>query len=306
VTRQLLIGSRGSTLALAQTNEIVRALHELAPDVSCRVIPIKTKGDTLHDKEQSSVESKSVFTKEIEDALLAGEIQLAVHSLKDLTTDLPSGLTIAAVPPRAEHRDALVSRKKWRFEELPGGARVGTSSPRRRTQLLAARSDLMIEEMRGNVDTRLRKLDSGICDSIVLAGAGLVRLGLEKRITEFLSTKMMLPAIGQGALAVEAKINDPEIVNLVRRLEDKSTRRAVEAERAFARKLGANCHTPIAAYARVQPDGKLAIDGMVSSSDGRMLLRSQLVSDGSEPERVGENLADSLLNKGAQFVLEAA
>ena len=149
MTGQLLIGSRGSALALAQANEIVKALGHLAPDVSCRVIPITTKGDMIHEKTQQSSENKSIFTKEIEDALLAGEIQLAVHSLKDLTTDLPSGLTIAAVPRRADHRDALVSRKKWHFQELPGGARVGTSSARRRTQLLAARSDLTIEEMRG-------------------------------------------------------------------------------------------------------------------------------------------------------------
>jgi len=305
VTHQILVGSRGSALALAQTNEIVAALREFSPDLSCRVVPIKTTGDIQPTPEARSVENKSIFTKEIEDSLIKGEIQLAVHSMKDLTTDLPPEVTIAAVPRRADHRDALVSRGKHKFDELPGGARVGTSSPRRRTQLLAARSDLNIEEIHGNVDTRLRKLDSGICDSIVLAAAGLERLGLKKRVTEFLSTKIMLPAVGQGALAIEARANDPETLGLASRLEDRSTRRAVEAERAFARKLGATCRTPIAAYARVQPDGKLAIDGMVSSGDGRMLLRGQLVSNKSVPDEVGEELAESLLNKGAQSVLEA-
>jgi hydroxymethylbilane synthase len=304
VRRQILVGSRGSTLALAQANEVIKTLRECAPDVSCKVVAIKTKGDKLHESGESTIESKSVFTKEIEDSLLRGEIQIAVHSMKDLTTDLPSELTIAAVPRRADHRDALISRGNRKFDALPGGARVGTSSPRRRTQLLAARSDLGVADVHGNVDTRLRKLDGGSYDAIVLAAAGLVRLGLEKRVTEFLSTKIMLPAIGQGALAIEARKDDPDTLQLVSRLEDKPTRQAVEAERAFARKLGANCRTPIAAYARLH-EGKLAIDGMVSSHNGRMLLRGQLVADKVNPAKVGEELAESLLGKGAQLMLEA-
>ena len=246
-----------------------------------------------------------MFTKEIEDSLLSGDVQIAIHSMKDLTTDLPPGLTIAAVPQRGDHRDALISRNKQKFDELRGRAKVGTSSPRRRTQLLAARNDLEVVDIHGNVDTRLRKLDGGGYDAIVVAAAGLKRLGLEKRVTEFLPTKIILPAIGQGALAIETRKEDLETINLVSRLEDKSTRKAVDAERAFARRLGANCRTPIAAYARKQ-DGTLVIDGMVSSADGRMLLRSQLVSSDSEPEKVGEELAESLLRKGAKVVLEAA
>jgi hydroxymethylbilane synthase len=304
VRRQVLVGSRGSALALAQANEVIKTLAGCASDLSCKVVAIKTKGDKPYEWGESTVEGKSVFTKEIEDSLLNGEIQIAVHSMKDLTTDLPSELTIAAVPPRADHRDALISRNNRKFDELPGGARVGTSSPRRRTQLLAARSDLEIVDMHGNVDTRLRKLESGGYDAIVLAAAGLVRLSLEKRVTDFLSTKIMLPAIGQGALAIETRKDDAETLELVSHLEDKSTHQAVEAERAFARKLNANCRTPIAAYAKVR-DGKLAIEGMVSSTDGRMLLRSQLVSEYVDPEKVGEELAESLLRKGAQLVLEA-
>jgi hydroxymethylbilane synthase len=298
------VGSRGSALALAQAKEVIKSLREVAPEVVCRVVPIKTKGDKLHESDERGVEGKSLFTKEIEDSLLNGEIQLAVHSMKDLTTALPSGLTLAAVPRRADHRDVLVSRGKQKFDELPARARVGTSSPRRRTQLIAARSDLEVQDVHGNVDTRLRKLEGGNYDAIVLAAAGLLRLGLEKRITEFLPTKIMLPAIGQGALAIEARTGDTETLKVISLIEDKSTRRAVEAERGFARKLGANCRTPIAAYARVQ-DGRLAIEGMVSSGDGRMLLRSQLISENPEPETVGEQLAESLLSKGAGFVLEA-
>ena len=305
MNRQILIGSRGSALALAQADEVIKSLRQVAPEVVCRVVPIKTKGDKLHESREGEFEGKSLFTKEIEDSLLNDEIQLAVHSMKDLTAALPPGLTLAAVPRRADHRDVLVSKSKQKFDDLPAGARVGTSSPRRRTQLVAARSDLEVEDVHGNVDTRLRKLDGGNYDAIVLAAAGLMRLGLEKRITEFLPTKIMLPAIGQGALAIEARTNDIETLRVVSLVEDKSTRRAIEAERAFARKLGANCRTPIAAYARVQ-NGKLAIDGMVSSDDGRMLLRSQLISEDPEPESVGEQLAESLLNKGAQFVLEAS
>jgi hydroxymethylbilane synthase len=301
----MIVGSRGSPLALAQTNEVIHALRQLAPDLSCQVVAIKTRGDKSHESAEIPLEGKSVFTKEIEDLLLNGEIQFAVHSMKDLPTDLPSGLAIGAIPHRADHRDALISKGGRKFEQLPGGARVGTSSPRRRTQLLAARSDLQVIDLHGNVDTRLRKLESGAYDAIVLAAAGLKRLKLERRVTEFLSTKIMLPAIGQGALAIEVRNDDAETLKLISHLNDKATRSAIEAERAFARKLGANCRTPIAAYARVQ-DGRFTMDGMVSSNDGRKLLRSQLISSNPESEKVGEELAESLLNKGALLVMEAS
>jgi len=305
VRGKIIVGSRGSPLALAQTNEVIHALRQLAPELSCQVVAIKTSGDKRVESTGASLEGKSVFTKEIEDSLLNGEIQLAVHSMKDLPTDLASGLTIGAIPQRADHRDALLSKGSRKLEQLPGGARVGTSSPRRRTQLLAARSDLQVIDVHGNVDTRLRKLESGAYDAIVLAAAGLKRLRLDRHVTELLSTKIMLPAIGQGALAVEVRSDDAETLQLISPLDDKATRSAVEAERAFARKLGANCRTPIAAYARVQ-DGRFTMDGMVSSNDGRKLLRTQLISSNPEPEKVGEELAESLLNKGALLVMEAS
>ena len=302
--RNILVGSRGSALALAQTKLVVDSLKRHVPGLRFRIVPIKTSGDTLHEKAEVAVDNKSLFTKEIEDSILKGEVDVAVHSMKDLTTDIPAGLTIAAVPERADHRDALISRSKQKFQHLPGGARIGTSSPRRKAQLLAARSDLQIVDMHGNVDTRLRKLRSGQCDAIILAAAGLDRLGLERHVSELLSTQIMLPAVGQGALAVQSRESDNEVIELLSHIEHGPTRRAIEAERAFARRLGANCRTPIAAYARtIGP--KLEMDGLVGSLDGRKVMRAKLVSENPDAGKVGEELADSLLKQGAQSVLEA-
>jgi hydroxymethylbilane synthase len=302
--QRVLIGTRGSSLALAQTNQIIESLKKTAPNVRCEVVPIKTQSDRMHDFGTTAIEGKSLFTKEIEDSLIKGRIDLAVHSMKDLTTELPSGLVIAAVPERVNPRDVLISQNKEKFEQLPARARVGTSSARRKSQLLAARGDLEIVDMHGNIDLRLRKLEKGDYDAIVLAAAGVIRLGLEEHATQFLSIELMLPAVGQGALAVQSKEDDSEIRNLVSELDHEPTRRAVEAERAFAHRLGANCRTPIAAYARFE-DRKLAIDGMVASASGKLLLRSRIVSDNPIAEKVGEELAESLLKKGAEIVLEA-
>ena len=302
--RRILFGSRGSTLALAQTNLVIALLKKQTPTLQYRVVPIKTRGDTIHEKAGATVDNKSLFTKEIEDALLKVEVDVAVHSMKDLTTELPDGLAITAVPERADHRDALISRSKRKLGQLPGGAKMGTSSPRRKTQLLAARSDLQIIDVHGNVDTRLRKLRNGECDAIILAAAGLDRLGLERNVTELLSTEVMLPAVGQGALAIQSRENDDEMGALLRHIDHEPTRRAVEAERAFARRLGANCRTPIAAYARTT-GAKLTIEGLVSSLDGRKVMRGRIASDKPDATKVGEELADSLLKQGAQLVLEA-
>jgi len=301
--QHLRIGTRGSSLALAQTKEIVDSLKKIAPHVRCEVVSIKTQGDKMHDTGTVRVEGKSLFTKEIEDSLIQGEVDLAVHSMKDLTTDIPQGLLIAAVPERVNPRDVLISRSR-KFQQLEGGARIGTSSVRRKAQLLAARSDLEIVEMHGNIDTRLRKLEKGDCDALVLAAAGLIRLGLDGRVTEFLSPNVMLPAVGQGALAVQSREDDAEIRTLLSKLDHGSTHSAIEAERGFARRLGANCQTPIAAYARLE-SGKLIIDGMVAAASGKLVLRGRLVSDSPTPEKAGEELAESLLKKGAEIVLEA-
>jgi len=302
---RLLVGTRGSALALAQTNEIVEALKRIAPGMRCDIVQIRTKGDKMHEQGATTPEGKSTYTEEIEDALTAEKIDIAVHSMKDLTTDLQKGLVIAAVPERINPRDVLISRDKTKLDQLPGKARVGTSSPRRKAQLSARRGDLEIVDMHGNVDTRLKKLEKGECDAIVLAAAGLIRLRLERNVTEYLSPDVMLPAVGQGALAVETRESSSEIIELLSKIDHESTRMAVDAERAFARRLGADCRTPIAAYARIEAR-KLVINGLVATPNGNMLVRSQIASGDIVPEKVGQELAEVLLNKGAAAILEAA
>jgi len=300
-----LIGTRGSPLALAQTRQVIDLLKHAARGVAFEPVPIRTKGDKMHDLGSTAVEGKTLWTHEIEQSLADRQIDIAVHSMKDLSTDLPAGLTVGAVPKRENPRDVLVSRGKRKFNELPGGAIVGTSSVRRKAQLLAARNDLKITDMHGNVETRLRKLNAGDYDAIVLAAAGLVRLGLERQITEALSTDIILPAVGQGALALEARKDDNEILRLLAEVNHQDSYSAVEAERAFARKLGADCHTPVAAYARVD-GGKTTIEGLVATPTGKMLVRGRLVSDEANVVRIGEELAERLLSKGADAILEVA
>jgi hydroxymethylbilane synthase len=300
--QRMLVGTRQSPLALAQTNEVIESLKKTATQLQFKIVPIRTQGDKMHESIAAG-DGKSMFTKEIEDSLLQKQIDFAVHSMKDLTTQLPPGLKVAAVPERVNPRDVLISRNK-KLQQLEGGARVGTSSVRRKAQLLAARGDLSILEIRGNIDTRLKKLRNGDFDAIILAAAGLTRLGLERNATEFLPPNVMLPAVGQGALAVQCRDDDDETLNLLSKLDHEPTRRAVEAERGFARKLGGNCQTPIAAYAKLE-GGKLAIDGMVAAPSGKMVLRGRLVSGNPSAAKVGEELAESLLAKGARAVLEA-
>jgi hydroxymethylbilane synthase len=249
------------------------------------------------------VEGKDVFTKEIEEALIEDRIDIAIHSMKDLTVDLPPGITIGAVPKRANPHDVLISREKRGFMQLPPGSRIGTSSPRRRSQLLAARGDLEFVDIRGNVETRLKKLTSGVYDAIILAAAGLERLHLEHEATEVLPTNLMLPAIGQGAIAIQSRNSDEEIIELLAKIDHSVTRHEIEAERAFARKLGGNCKTPIAAYAKTY-SSKLTIEGMIASLNGRMLVRGRVTSDNPNSMQVGEELASRLLDKGAEALLE--
>ncbi len=303
--RPTRIGTRGSPLALAQTNEVVTRLKDLNPELRFEVVPIRTRGDKTELTQSGEFDGKSMFTEEIDESLTAGKIDLAVHSMKDLTTEITTGLMIGAVPERADARDVLISRSKTKFDGLAAGARVGTSSPRRRAQLLATRGDLEIIEVNGNVGTRLKKLETGEYDAIILAAAGLSRLGLENHATEHLSTNIMIPAVGQGALAIESCSDDEEMGELLSHIDHKPTRMAVEAERAFARRLGADCRTPVAAFARINR-GRITIEGMVAAPTGRMLVRSRLVSYDQEAEKAGVELAEALLDKGAAMILEAA
>jgi len=295
----LIIGSRGSQLALWQAHWIQARLETLGEE--SRIEIIKTTGDKITDVALSEVGSKGLFTKEIEEALLAGEIDLAVHSLKDMPTDLPDGLTLAAIPEREDPRDALIGRA---LEDLARGARVGTGSLRRAAQLRARRPDLRIEDIRGNVDTRLRKLDEGRYDAIVLAAAGLRRLGWESRITEIFNPSVMCPAVGQGALAVETRDDGGEAFDIAKRLEHAASRIAVTAERAVLATLGGGCQAPIGSHAYIDGDA-LIIVGAVVSTDGAQVVRRRIHGSIADPVSVGRSLAEQILSAGGKEILDA-
>jgi hydroxymethylbilane synthase len=296
----LTIGSRGSQLALWQANWVKQRLEELGQ--TCRIETIVTTGDKLAETPLGETGSKGVFIKEIEEALLDGQIDLAVHSLKDMPTGLPDGLTIAAIPQRAEARDALVGPYKWR--DLPRYARVGTSSPRRTAQLKAARPDLKIEPVRGNVDTRLRKLDAEQFDALVLAAAGLIRLGLEARIAELLSPEIMVPAVGQGALVIETRADGGAGFTAARKLNHNRSAICAAAERTVLASLGGGCQVPIGVYARM--DNLLHIEGIVISPDGAKSVRRKTSGDPRRPEVIGDRLAKTLLQFGGREILDQA
>src|SRR6266566_309359 len=288
------IGSRGSQLALWQARWVQARLAELG--LESRIEIIKTTGDKVLSIPLSLVGGKGLFTKEIEDALLAGEVDLAVHSLKDLPAEIPAGLQITAIPEREDPRDAMVGR---RLTELREGAKVGTSSLRRSAQLRRLRPDLQVEAVRGNVDTRLRKLDERQYESIVLAAAGLTRLGWIGRIAEFLEPEVMCPAVGQGALAVETRIGD----NTCQALDHAPTRAAVTAERAVLSALGGGCLTPMGGHARVER-GQLHLMAIVLSVDGAESVRDQAAGPASEAQRIGRDLGERLLKQGAARLLD--
>ncbi len=300
----LIIGTRGSSLSLCQTQIVQVRLEERVPDRRVVVKTIKASADRQPDVPLVAMSGEGIFVKELETALLKGEIDLAVHSMKDLPLQLPKGLCVAAVTEREDARDALVSRSGQSFAELPAGSRVGTSSLRRRSQLLFARRDLEMMDIRGNVDTRLRKLDEGRYDAVVLAACGLIRLGLEERITEYLSFEQMLPEPGQGALGIEAREEDDETLKILRQLDDPTTRACVETERAFLGALGGGCRVPIAAYAQVSR-GTLQLDGAVLSPDGSRRLRDHADGLASSPTQLGRRLADRLRAQGAEELLKS-
>jgi len=290
---------------LWQTNWVKTRLLELQPEIEVQIQIISTKGDRVLDVSLPKLgeQGKGLFTKELEDAIMEKRVDLAVHSLKDLPTELPSGLEIGAICEREDVRDALVARKDVKsFAEIPERARVGTSSLRRQAQLRAVRRELLIEPIRGNVDTRLRKLDEGQFDAIVLAAAGLHRLGHSDRITEHLDENVMLPAVGQGALAVEIRSNDAVTAEIVRQLNHNTTHLSCEAERAFLKGLGGGCLVPIAAHARI--DGNtLNLKGLVARPDGTEIVRGAKSGRSSEAAMIGRELADELLSRGADKIL---
>jgi hydroxymethylbilane synthase len=299
----IIIGTRGSALALCQAQIVQTKLEERVPDQAFAVKAIKARADQDPELPLIAMGGEGVFVKELEHALVDGRIDLAVHSMKDLPLGIPRDLAIAAVLEREEPRDALVSRSQAGLDGLPRGARVGTSSLRRRSQLLHRRQDLQMLDIRGNVDTRLRKLQQGDYDAVVVAACGLIRLGLEERIAEYLDVSTMLPEPGQGALAIEARAGDREIRTLLSGLDDPVSRACVEAERAFLEALGGGCRVPIAAYASPK-DGMLELDGAVIAHDGRRQIRGKLAGPLTEPVALGRRLAEQLSSQGAKDLLK--
>jgi len=302
--RTLTVGTRGSALALTQTESVITTLRTLHPGLDVRVERIATKGDVMRDVPLATLGGRGVFVDAIEEALRQRTIDLAVHSAKDLPSRVPTDLAIGAFLERADPRDVLVSRT-GRLYELPTGARVGTSSLRRVSQLHAVRPDLDARDLRGNVDTRLRKLDAGDYDAIVLAGAGLLRLGLQQRVTEWLSAEEMLPSPGQGALAVEIRADDAELRDLVRPLAHLPTEAALTAERAFLARLGAGCAAAVGAYATLGADDCLTLRAMIGTADGRS-VRWRETSDRADAAGLGERVADSLLTAGGRELAAAS
>jgi hydroxymethylbilane synthase len=299
----LRIGTRGSPLALWQAHFVADRLRPLAAGRPVELVEIVTSGDVVRDVPLTQIGGDGVFTKEIQRALLAGQVDVAVHSLKDLPTTFVAGLTLAAVPPRGPTGDAFVSRRHARFDDLPPGATVATSSLRRRSQVLHRRPDLKLVNVRGNVGTRLRKLDEEGFDALVLAQAGLERLGLGDRITEVLDAAWMLPAVGQGALGLECRTDDDATHRLLAGLDDAATRQAVLAERALLRGLGGGCQVPIGASARVD-GGRLTLRGAVLPPDGSRRVADQVEGPAADAEALGVRLAELLLRQGARELLE--
>lgn len=300
--RELRIGTRGSQLALFQANWVKEKLQQTHPGLRVTLVKIKTTGDKIQDAPLAKIGGKGLFVKEIEEALLAHKIDLAVHSIKDVPTEFPEGLHLSAITKREDPRDALISREQTSLKDLPGGARIGTSSLRRQAQLLHFRGDLQLIPLRGNLDTRLKKLKTLNLDAIVLAYAGLKRLGLDESITEILPTDISLPAIGQGALGIETRKSDEEVEGRTMFLNDLESSVAVTAERAFLKRLEGGCQVPIAAFGRIE-GSRLKLEGLVGTTDGKRLIRRCLEGPVEKAESLGTGLANLLLNQGAGEIL---
>ncbi len=299
----LRLGTRGSALARAQTAQVAARLRRLHPGLAVEEIPMQTRGDAMRASPVRELGGKGVFVKEIEDALLRGEVDAAVHSLKDLPGELPEGLVLGAIPEREEPWDALVSRGGESIRSMAPGAGIGTGSLRRITQLRRFRPDLRIVEMRGNVDTRLRKMAAGAADGLLLAAAGLNRLGLGERATEILAPELMLPAAGQGALAVEIRDGDAAVRARVLGLDDAGTRRAVLAERVVMARLEGGCQLPLAVFAEETRAGEFRIRGRLASLDGRRMVEAERRGAPGDAVRLAEELAEEVLSRGGAEIL---
>jgi len=299
---KLIIGTRGSALALWQARHVASILEKSHPLVKVELVTIKTQGDKILDVPLAKIGGKGLFTKEIEDALLERRVDLAVHSLKDLPTELPEGLRLAAVMKREDPRDAFISRDGCKMADLLPGSRIGTSSLRRKAFLLHRFPDLEIVSIRGNVDTRLRKIETENLSGIMLAAAGIVRMGLADRITQYMEVQAVIPAIGQGALAIETRVDDPEVEDLVATLDDPATSLCVRVERSFLQRMGGGCQVPMAAHCTSTMEG-IEVVAAVVHPDGNPMIADSYRGP-SNGESVGRRLADVLLEKGAVDILK--
>ena len=300
---QIKIGTRGSQLALWQANWIKSAILFFQNDISVSLEIIKTTGDKILDVPLAKVGGKGLFVKEIEEALLDGRIDIAVHSMKDMPGKLPEGLCIGAIPKRENPHDVLISKNNRLLSDLPKGARIGTSSLRRSSQLKHIRQDFKILPLRGNLDTRIRKIETEKLDAIVLAAAGLRRLNYQDRISQYLPLEVMLPAVGQGALCIETRKNDPHVSAIVDTLNHAETRMVVLAERAFLRRLEGGCQAPIAAFGQMEKE-KLTLTGLVADIEGKAVIRESLTASCAMVEQIGVDLAEKILEMGAGEILE--
>lgn len=296
------VGTRESALARLQTDIVTNGLSSIQSDLEIEIVPVTTRGDRVLDRPIADLGGRGVFVKELEEALLAGEVDFVVHSLKDLPTDLPDGLMLAAVLNREDPRDVLLAHQGNEVASLPPGARVATSSRRRAAQLAALRSDLSFVDIRGNLPTRLRKFDENYCDAMVLAAAGLLRLGLKERITQFLPLEVCTPAVGQGALAVECRAGDEDIVKLLAEVNDKKVNAEISCERSFLDRLGGGCSVPIGALARLEGQ-HLLVTGCVAELDGKKVIRKTIEGSPADAAGLGLTLAETMLSEGAEEIL---
>ena len=301
--RKIIVGSRRSKLALTQTNWVIQQLRDLGLPFEFEVKEIVTKGDRILDVTLSKVGGKGLFVKEIEEALLSNEIDMAIHSMKDMPALLPEGLTIGCIPIREDHRDVLISKDGSTLEQLKKGAVVGTSSLRRSAQILAKRPDLQIKWIRGNIDTRINKLKEEDYDAIILAAAGLSRLGWSKEIvTQYLDDTLCVPAVGQGALSIECRSSDAELLQELAKFTCRSTEKTVTAERAFLYAMEGGCQVPIAGYATIDDRDEIALTALVASPDGTVILKEQVI--GHDAEEVGKRAAQLIKERGGQQLID--
>jgi hydroxymethylbilane synthase len=301
--RKIIVGSRRSKLALTQTNWVIEQLKKLGAPFEFEVKEIVTKGDRILDVTLSKVGGKGLFVKEIEQAMLDKEIDMAVHSMKDMPAVLPDGLVIGCIPFREDHRDVLISKGNVPFDELKPGSVIGTSSLRRSAQLLARRPDLEMKWIRGNIDTRIGKLETDEYDAIILAAAGLKRMGwADETVTEFIDPDICVPAVGQGALSIECRGDDEELLQLLEKFTSAETSAAVRAERAFLHKMEGGCQVPIAGYAEMNEQEEIVLTTLVGSPDGKTIIKEQV--KGTNPEEIGEQAAEKLISQGAKDLID--